>query len=134
MSYPHLCFLAYHCVHVGYIKADASEEVRNSKHNEDPIMHQVHVGHLSQRLGREGVAAAPNGRTAFTIVGFIESGLVGNFLAGDSAAAPVRRRRRSCVERDWGAADGESHGGGRRTLHQSSIVALQDACVRNGGP
>ena len=80
-------FLSYHCVNVGHVKADASEEVRNSKHNEDPIMHQVHVGHLSQRLGREGVAAAPNGRTAFTIVGFTESGLVGNFLAGDSAAA-----------------------------------------------
>ena len=29
MSCPYLCFLAYHCVHVGYIEADTSEEVGN---------------------------------------------------------------------------------------------------------
>ena len=125
MSCPYLCFLAYHCVHVGYIEADTSEEVGNGKHNEDPIIQQVHVGHLSQRLGRERVAATPNGRTTFAIVGFIESGLVGNVVARD-ATAPVRRhRRRSIFERDCGIANGESHGSGRRTLHQISIVSLQ---------
>ena len=129
MSCPYLCFLAYHCVHVGYIEADTSEEVGNGKHNEDPIIQQVHVGHLSQRLGRERVAATPNGRTTFAIVGFIESGLVGNVVVvvARDATTPIQRRRRSSFKRDRGVANGESHGGGRRTLHQISIVALQNA-------